>query len=63
LLRLATHFGDSAFLIPLSLAAVDIMIWNGQRLTAWQFAIAVDLLMGATVALKVSFYAGEATLP
>ena len=64
LLRLATHFGDSAFLIPLSLAAVGIMIWNGQRLTAWRFAIAVDLLMGATVALKVSFYAigGDATL-
>jgi len=64
LLRLATHFGDSAFLIPLSLAAVGIMIWNGQRLTAWRFAIAVDLLVGATVALKVSFYAigGDTTL-
>jgi membrane-associated phospholipid phosphatase len=59
-----THFGDAALLIPLSLAIIFTLIWSGHRLAALRFAVAVAILMAATVALKIGFYAigGDAAL-
>jgi membrane-associated phospholipid phosphatase len=54
---LVTHLGDSALLIPLSLAAIGILVWSGHRPAAWRLALAVGCLMAATVALKIGFYA------
>ena len=61
---LVTHLGDAALLIPLSLAAIGMLIWSGHRPAAWRLALAVGSLMAAMVALKVGFYAigGDAAL-
>jgi membrane-associated phospholipid phosphatase len=62
--QLVTHFGDSALLIPLSLATIVTLVWGGHRPAAWRFAVAVACLMAATVVLKIGFYAigGDAAL-
>ena len=62
--QLATHFGDAALLVPVSLVAIGVLVWGGHRAAALRFAVAVASLMAATVALKVGFYAtgGDATL-
>ena len=57
LFRLLTHFGDSAFLVPLSIAGVGWLLWSGHRPLALRFAIAVAALMTLTVILKLGFYA------
>ncbi len=54
--HLLTHFGDSALLIPLSLAAIGILLWSDHRATALRFATTVAVVMAATVILKVGFY-------
>ena len=57
LFRLLTHFGDSAFLVPLSIAGVGWLLWSGHRPAAIRFAVAVAALMAVTVLLKLGFYA------
>ncbi len=52
-----THFGDSALLVPLSVAAVAILAWSDHKAAALRFAVAVGALMAAIVLLKVGFYA------
>ena len=54
--HLLTHLGDSALLVPLSLAAIGILFWNDHRPTAVRFAISVAAVMAAMVVLKVGFY-------
>jgi membrane-associated phospholipid phosphatase len=55
--QLATHLGDSALLLPLSLAAIGALIWSGHRPAALRFAIAIACLIAATLVLKIGFYA------
>jgi membrane-associated phospholipid phosphatase len=62
--QLATHFGDAALLVPVSLVAIGVLVWSGHRQAALRFAVAVASLMAVTVALKIGFYAtgGDAYL-
>jgi membrane-associated phospholipid phosphatase len=62
--HLITHLGDSALLVPLSMAVIGVLIWSGHKPAALRFGMAVGTFMLAIVVLKIAFYAigGDAYL-
>jgi membrane-associated phospholipid phosphatase len=56
--ELVTHLGDSALLIPFSIAIVAGLLWQNRASTAFRFGAVVAADAVLTLISKLSFYAG-----